>query len=181
MRDNTGSHGVIEMKLSAREAIAKVDIHRPLAQVIDYTRQGQIVCGDKAHRAGIQERPEDALGPGDSIGGVGAGKDFIHQEEERGRISGRDIEQLADLGNLGEETRSSGLERILHPHGGPHRERAQPELSGAHDSARQREYRVHAHSAQERTLARHIRTTDDQRSWTVSAKLHIVANRFLGW
>ena len=80
MRDDAGAHRVVEVQLAVGEAVAEVDVHRA-RQVIGDGGQAQVVRGHEADRPGRDQRPHDALGPGDAVGGVGPGEEFVEQKQ----------------------------------------------------------------------------------------------------
>ncbi len=81
-------------------------------EVVGDLGQGQVVRGDQADRAAVDQAADDRLGADAAIVRVGAVEQLVEQEQERQRPA-REVDQLAHAGDLGVEPRSAGLKRIL--------------------------------------------------------------------
>ena len=88
--------------------------------------QRQIVRGDQADRAVVEQIAQDAGCALQAIMGIGAVKDFVEEKEQRLGTS-RDIRELPDARDFRVEARAPFLERILYAKSGADRQRRESE------------------------------------------------------
>ena len=114
MADHAGLHVVIEGHGAVLELVLKVYVGRPIAEMVGDLGQCEVVRRDQTDGPQIDESGQHGLGANASIVGIGALEKLIEKKQER-RLAAGQIDELADAGDLGIETRASCLERILDP------------------------------------------------------------------
>ena len=86
-------------------------VDRPGAEIAGDRGESEVVGGNEADGAPIQQSAQDAGGTRQSIVRVGAVKQLVEQEQDRPR--GGSIGDVADARDLGEKSRSTLLQRVL--------------------------------------------------------------------
>src|SRR5215470_2959452 len=98
--DDAGSHLVIEDYPAIFQVILEMRVCGAPVQSLDDSRQRQIVCGDDADCAALDQAFDNSFGADKAIVRIGAAQNLVEQEEQRQIALGQfdDLPQPRDLG-----------------------------------------------------------------------------------
>ena len=133
----------------------------PTAKRRRQRRQRQVVRRHQADGAALDETLHDGGRPDAAVVRVRARQQLVEQEQHRQR-PGRLVDDRPEPRDLGEEPRFARLQRVLHAQRRADRQRRERQAPRAHRRAGLGEHRCDADRPEQRALARHVRSRDDQ-------------------
>ena len=137
MLDDPGAHPVVEVHLAVHKLVLEVDIDRPRRQGVGDPGQREVVRGDQADRAVVDQTADDRFRADRAVVRVRAVEELVKEEKQRDGTT-RELDDLPHPGDLGIEPRSSRLERVLNPQRRAHVQRRKTAAAAARPGSRRR-------------------------------------------
>ena len=125
--DYAGPHPVVEEHLSIHKLVFEMDVPNQRCQAVGDLGQGQVVGREQPDRTAVDQALDDRLGADASVVRVRSMEQLVEEEQEGKRTLGQ-VDQLPDPGDLGIEPRATGLQRILNPKCRSHGQQGESQL-----------------------------------------------------
>ena len=112
LRDDAGAHEVVEPDLAVFDLVFEVDVGGAIAEYVGDLGQRQVVGGDQADRAALDQAAHDGFGADAAVVGIGAVQELVDQEQD-GQRAGGQVDDLAQPRDLGVESRLAACSESL--------------------------------------------------------------------
>ena len=106
--DDAGTHEVVEAHFAVLEMVGEMDVHGDRTKGGDDLGEGEVMRGDQADRAAVEQASKNRLGSGAAVVRVGAVEELVEEKKERQRTAGQ-VDELSNTGDLCIEPRLAGL------------------------------------------------------------------------
>lgn len=184
------AEGEVEVHLVVEDLVLEVHVFEGVGREAVDVGEGEVVGGDDADGAEVDEGAEDALRADEAVFGVGALEEFVEEEEDAvaagGFGEGADAVEAVDFGV---EAGVAFVEGVVDEDAGGDVERGEGEGLGADGGSGHGEDGVDAEGAHEGAFAGHVGAADEEEAGVglglvgrglVGAKLEGVADAFGG-